>query len=72
MNRTVAALERHDEAMNKLRDDLEVINKEEGLFGWEVSEFPELQEMFSAKEPFDKLWKTALEFTIKSDLWMNG
>jgi dynein heavy chain, axonemal len=72
MRRTVAALRKLDETMNKLRDDLEVMNKEEGLFGWEVSAFPELQDMFLSKEPFDKLWTTALEFTTKSNLWMNG
>jgi len=26
----------------------------------------------SSKEPFDRLWKTAVEFYEKHDFWMNG
>nr|KAG5713480.1 hypothetical protein BaRGS_025028 [Batillaria attramentaria] len=54
------------------RDELERLNEEEALFGWEQSEFPQLNQMFTLKEPYDKLWNTAWLFTQKNDSWMNG
>jgi dynein heavy chain len=72
MQNTVAALEQLNDEMTKANDELEVINKEEGLFQWQISAYPQLQLMFQAKEPYAKLWTTALEFTVKNEQWMNG
>ena len=54
------------------REELEGINTEEVLLEWEASQFPQLQTMFQMKDPYDKLWNTALQFTTKSDEWLNG
>ena len=43
-----------------------------GLLEWEESKFPLLGQMFATKEPYEKLWNNALNFTIKSEQWMNG
>lgn len=72
MRNTVANLDKLNTEMSQARDDLEVINFEETLFQWPVSAFPLLQIMFATKEPYDKLWQTALQFTVASDEWMNG
>ncbi|XP_065898705.1 dynein axonemal heavy chain 3-like isoform X2 [Dysidea avara] len=48
------------------------INNEEELFEWEVTPFPQVQVLTSSKEPFERLWNTALEFHEKHDIWMNG
>ena len=48
------------------------INNEEELFEWEVTPFPQVQVLISSKEPFERLWNTAIEFHEKHDKWMNG
>ncbi|KAM6951542.1 dynein axonemal heavy chain 3 [Aplochiton taeniatus] len=52
--------------------ELEDINKEETLLEKELSEFPLLQTLMINKQPYDQLWTTALNFTNKSEIWMNG
>ena len=37
-----------------------------------MTAFPQIQVSINLKEPFDKLWKTALEFHEKHEKWMNG
>ncbi|XP_012937339.1 dynein heavy chain 3, axonemal [Aplysia californica] len=54
------------------RDELEGLQDEERLLEWEVTEFPQLQNMFTLKEPYDKLWRTAYNFNLKSEAWTNG
>ena len=54
------------------RDELERLNEEESLFKWEQSEFPQLNQMFTLKEPYEKLWNTAWNFHQKNELWLNG
>ena len=49
------------------------INKEESLLNTgQQSEYALIQEMIYRKEPFDKLWKTAVTFHSYHDKWMNG
>lgn len=72
MRNNVDQLNTLHENLEKARDELEAINIEEGLLEWEQSSFPILQSMFSLKEPYDKLWKTALNFAQKSEEWFNG
>ena len=37
-----------------------------------MTPFPQIQMGFQAKEPFDRLWRTAAEFHEKHNRWMNG
>ncbi|KAH0504188.1 Dynein heavy chain 3, axonemal [Microtus ochrogaster] len=49
-----------------------LINKEEELLEKEKSSFPLLQTLMVNKIPYEQLWVTAYEFSIKSEEWMNG
>lgn len=51
---------------------LQLINKEEELLEKEKSTFPLLQALISNKVPYEQLWLTTYEFSIKSEEWMNG
>ena len=51
---------------------LKALNEEEELLEFEPSQFPELQDTIAFKEPYDKLWKTALGFATKHEQWMHG
>lgn len=48
------------------------VNKEQGLLDMQQSDFPLIQTLMEKKQPYEQLWTTALEFHIKSDVWMNG
>ncbi|XP_036755222.2 dynein axonemal heavy chain 3 isoform X5 [Manis pentadactyla] len=52
--------------------EFESINKEEDLLEKEKSTFPLLQTVLTNKVPYEQLWVTAYEFSIKSEEWMNG
>ncbi|KAM7329251.1 hypothetical protein ACRRTK_010864 [Alexandromys fortis] len=52
--------------------DSKLINKEEELLEKEKSSFPLLQTLMVNKIPYEQLWVTAYEFSIKSEEWMNG
>uniref|UniRef100_A0A8C5KDB1 Dynein axonemal heavy chain 3 n=1 Tax=Jaculus jaculus TaxID=51337 RepID=A0A8C5KDB1_JACJA len=52
--------------------EFELINKEEELLEKEKSMFPLLQALMTNKVPYEQLWVTAYEFSIKSEEWMNG
>ena len=51
---------------------MQAINNEEELLGWELTPFPQIQTITHFKEPFDRLWKTAVYFHEKQERWMNG
>lgn len=51
---------------------LKGLQVEEGLMEWEVTQYPQIQLILASKEPFDRLWKTALNFNNKHDEWING
>ena len=72
MKNNVEQLSKLTVNLEAARDELEAINKEEVLLEWEASAFPHLQTMFNMKDPYEKLWNTALLFTTKSDEWQNG
>lgn len=61
-----------DASLTAARDELEGINQEEALLEWEQSFFPQLQQMFTMKEPYEKLWNTAYAFHQKHEKWLNG
>ena len=51
---------------------LQQVNTEEELLEFEATQFPILQTMIAYKEPYDKLWRTALSFHNKNEAWLNG
>ncbi|KAL6049111.1 hypothetical protein STEG23_021655, partial [Scotinomys teguina] len=76
---TTEEMKNNVEKLNELSKNLdlaltefELINKEEELLEKEKSSFPLLQILMTNKVPFEQLWKTAYEFSIKSEEWMNG
>ena len=72
MRNNVEILQRMADNLDGARRILEAINREEALLDFDETAFPLLQAMFQAKDPYDKLWTTALNFTLKSDEWLNG
>ncbi|EDV27935.1 uncharacterized protein TRIADDRAFT_52992 [Trichoplax adhaerens] len=72
MKKNVDTLQDLHEKLLAASEDLEAINSEEKLLDWPPSAFPQLSVMFATKDPYDKLWKTALEFYTKHEIWMNG
>ncbi|KAG8578269.1 hypothetical protein GDO81_010439 [Engystomops pustulosus] len=49
------------------------INKEEELLGIEqIGSYTQISEICKLKEPYEKLWTTALHFSTCYDKWMNG
>ena len=65
-------LQRMSDKLDAARLYVESINREESLLDFEETQFPLLQTMFQTKDPYDKLWTTALSFTSKNDEWMHG
>ena len=72
MKANVEVLARMTLQLDAARNELERINKDEQLLGKEMSKYPLLTAMFQAKDPYDKLWTNALNFTIKNEEWVNG
>ncbi len=62
--------------INKLVDEYkfeaEQINRDQTLLAWEITLFPKLQEIMTAKDPYEKLWNTAWQFYTSFEQWMNG
>lgn len=72
MKSNVEQLTKLQENLEAARLELESINEEESLLEWEPTAFPQLQQMFQMKDPYDKLWTTAYTFHNKQEQWMNG
>ncbi|XP_042559183.1 dynein axonemal heavy chain 3 isoform X2 [Clupea harengus] len=72
MKNNVEKLNEIQLALDSAITELEDINKEEVLLEKEESEFPQLQSLMTAKQPYDQLWCTALNFQNKSEMWMKG
>jgi len=62
--------------INKLVEEYKLeadqINRDQTLLAWEVTPFPKLQEIMTAKDPYEKLWNTAWQFYTSFEQWMNG
>ncbi|KAM4829514.1 dynein axonemal heavy chain 3 [Thomomys bottae] len=76
---TTEEMKNNVEKLNELSKNLdnalvefESINKEEELLDKEKSSFPLLQLLLTNKVPYEQLWVTAYEFSLKSEEWMNG
>ncbi|KAK0049220.1 dynein heavy chain 3 axonemal-like isoform X1 [Biomphalaria pfeifferi] len=72
MKNNVEILSQLQENLEAARVELEGLQDEQRLLEWEVTDFPQLAAMFQAKEPYDKLWKTAYNFYLKNELWTHG
>ncbi|XP_053376707.1 dynein axonemal heavy chain 3-like [Mercenaria mercenaria] len=55
------------------QEEKTLINREEQMLGVEhITQYPQIQDFIAQKEPFDKLWTTAVHFHAQYDKWMNG
>ena len=58
--------------VEEYRLELEQLNREEQLFGFEQSQFPMMQQILTIKDPYDKLWSTFYNFQQKENQWLKG
>ena len=58
--------------LEEAQEELAELNNAEVLLGWEKTTFPILREMFTMKEPYEKLWNTVKLFNEKNEKWKNG
>ncbi|KAM4746905.1 dynein axonemal heavy chain 3-like [Rhinophrynus dorsalis] len=59
--------------MQEFTKERTLINQEEVLLQAEqITTFDQIQEIYKLKEPYEKLWTTALQFTTYYEKWMNG
>jgi len=72
MRLNVEALEKVSAALEEARLECEAINRDEELFDWSMTQFPQLEAMMQAKDPYEKLWNTAYHFAIISEQWLHG
>ncbi|XP_038526379.1 dynein heavy chain 3, axonemal isoform X1 [Canis lupus familiaris] len=72
MKNNVEKLHELSKNLDQALVEFELINKEEELLEKEKSTFPLLQALMINKVPYEQLWLTAYEFSIKSEEWMNG
>merc|ERR1712098_1026012 len=72
MRNNVEVLSRLQVNLESAREELEGLQEEERLLEWDITEFPQLNNMFALKEPYDKLWRTAYNFNLKNESWTNG
>jgi dynein heavy chain len=78
-DRDIPDAAKHVNALNDMgklvedyRSELESLNKEETLFGFQLTQFPMLQQIITLKEPYDKLWTTFYSFQQKETQWLKG
>ena len=72
MRDNVEALEKVSAALEEARLECEAVNREEELFEWSLTQFPQLEAMMQAKDPYEKLWNTAYHFSVVSEQWLYG
>ncbi|XP_044602978.2 dynein axonemal heavy chain 3 isoform X2 [Equus asinus] len=72
MKNNVEKLNELSKNLDQALVEFELINKEEDLLEKEKSTFPLLQTLMTNKVPYEQLWVTTYEFSIKSEEWMNG
>ncbi|KAI8807084.1 dynein heavy chain and region D6 of dynein motor-domain-containing protein [Cladochytrium replicatum] len=53
-------------------DTIATFNKEEQLFGWQVTVYPQRKQILSALEPYQALYTTAVNFQKSYKKWMDG
>ncbi|BFZ17590.1 hypothetical protein BsWGS_20629 [Bradybaena similaris] len=72
MKHNVEVLSRLQKNIEAARDELDQLQDEQRLLEWEITPFPQLANIIQLKEPYDKLWRTAYNFYVKNEIWMNG
>jgi dynein heavy chain len=60
----------HDQLMEGRRR-IEDFNQRESLFGIELTEREELEELIEDYEPYFRMWSTAIEFTYNQESWLS-
>ena len=68
----LAELGQLGEALEGCKTEAMEIYNEEELLQWEPTPYPQIQAMLHSKEPYDRLWTTAITYYDKHDQWMNG
>ncbi|XP_052779096.1 dynein axonemal heavy chain 3-like isoform X2 [Mya arenaria] len=69
----VAELRDMQSKIDFFQEEKALINREENLLGIEtITPYPQIQEFIVQKEPFDKLWNTAVHFHTQYDNWIDG
>ncbi|ORX87075.1 hypothetical protein BCR32DRAFT_215666 [Anaeromyces robustus] len=58
--------------IDSIEERIKIFNKEENLFGWEVTEFPLLDETKEGLSPYLLLYQTSVDFQKKYTAWMTG
>jgi dynein heavy chain len=58
--------------LEEAKERAQLYNSREALFGWEMTEYPQLAELNRALEPHAMLWSTALSFARSYPAWMEG
>ncbi|CEM09924.1 unnamed protein product [Vitrella brassicaformis CCMP3155] len=60
------------EALDRAKERVVSFQEREKLFGVEVSDFSNLDEMVELFLPYNKLWTMAIDFKYSEDDWLNG
>ena len=58
--------------LEKCKTEAMDLNNEEELLQWEAMPYPQIQAVQHAREPYDRLWSTAVSYYDKHEQWMNG
>ena len=72
MRTNVEKLSDINRLIEEYKAEAELINRNQNLLGWEVTPFTKLNEIVTAKDPYEKLWNTAWSFYTSCEQWLNG
>ena len=72
INRNVKALEMLKASIEEAKQEAAIINREQELLEWDVTNFTQIQHVVMTAEPFEKLWQTAQQFNNQKELWFDG
>ena len=72
MRSNVEKLSEINRLVEEYRAEADLINRNQGLLGWDVTPFTKLAEISVAKDPYEKLWTTAWQWQNASEQWLNG
>jgi dynein heavy chain len=58
--------------LDAITEKIQGFNREEDMFGWEPTKFPQLDETINALAPFLNLYQTSVDFQRSYHTWMTG
>ncbi|KAJ3039074.1 Dynein heavy chain 7, axonemal [Rhizophlyctis rosea] len=58
--------------LQQAADTIATFNKEEQLFGWQLTVYPQRKQILNALEPYQALYTTAVNFQKSYKKWMDG